>query len=89
MAEYESGSGEKKQYEDKLSVMHYNQQTNAYKVFSANPSVGRDGKKDTVFISIREGVKGQPANKLVLACSKSEIAYIIMELTKIFNKDLE
>ena len=86
MAEYSGGSGEKKQYEEeKLSVMHFNKETNAYKVLSANPG---DDKK-TVFVSIREGVKGQPATRLVLACSKAEIALIILELTKIFNNDLK
>ena len=84
MTEY-GGSEEKKKYEDKFSIMHYNDKTNEYKVLAVNPL--DDGKG--VFLGIRIGTKGQTPQKLTLMLTKSEIAYLIMDLTKIYNKDLK
>lgn len=85
MAEYESGSGEKKQYEDKFSIMHYNDKTQEYKVLAVNPL--DDGKG--VFLGVRIGTKGQPATKLTLMLTAGEVANLIMALTKIYNQNLK
>jgi len=77
MTQYEG-----KKYEDRLSIMHYNDKTSMYKVLAANPTEKNDG----IFFSIREGVKGEKSNRLTLMLNKQEIAYTIMELTKIYNE---
>ena len=83
MAEY-GGEGQKK-FEDKVSIMHYNDKTGEYKVLAVNPMDDRKG----TFVGIRIGKKGEQANRQTLALNKQEIAYLIMGLTKIFNQDLD
>lgn len=91
MTEY---SGEKKKYEDKISIMHFNDKTGEYKVLSMNPLLTDkegnqlDDNRKGAFIGIRIGKKGEQAQKLTLALSKQEIAFLIMEATKMYNKDL-
>ena len=94
MAEYGPKENEKKQYKDKFSIMHFNEKTNEYKVLSINPLVKdkegnplEDNKKG-VFLGIRIGTTGQPAQKLTLMLSKGELAHLIMEATRIYNQDL-
>jgi len=38
---------------------------------------------------MREGKKGEKQNRITLALNKNEIAYLIMDLTKMYNQDLE
>ena len=85
MTEYSGDEGQKKQYEDRFSIMHYNDKTLEYKVLAINPL--EDGKG--VFLGIRIGVKGQPATKLTLMLTRGELAHLIMEATKIYNQDLK
>jgi hypothetical protein len=70
------------EYKNHTDVFHYNDKTGMYKSLAINPT----DKNDCAFFSIREGMKGQKANSLSLRLSKSEIAYIIMDLTKLYNK---
>lgn len=82
MAEYSSGGeGQQKKYEDRFSVMHYNDKTQEYKVLAINPL--EDGKG--IFLGIRIGIKGQTPNKMTLMLNKSEFAYLLMEGKKIYN----
>jgi hypothetical protein len=76
---------EKKKYEDRFSIMHYNDKTQEYKVLSVNPL--QDGKG--VFLGIRIGTKGQTPQKLTLMLTGGEVANLIMSLTKIYNQDLK
>lgn len=92
MAEYTGGSGEKRQYEDKFSIMHYNDKTQEYKVLSINLLLtDKDGNpledsKKGIFLGIRIGTKGQTPTKLTLMLNPQEIAYLTMSLQKIFNE---
>jgi len=70
------------EYRDRLNIFHYNDRTSMYKALAVNPT----DKNDSLFFSIREGMKGQKANSLSLKLDRKEIAYVIMELTKIYNE---
>jgi len=83
MAEYSGKSTQTEYQKDKMSVMHFNDKTQKYKVLAISPI---PEKNDGAFLSIREGTKGEKSNRLTLALSKQEIAYIIMDLTKLFNE---
>ena len=77
---------EQREYkEDRISIMHYNDKTQMYKVLSATPT----DKEDGVFFSIRQGMKGQSSDRLTLMLNKTEIAYLIMELTKVYNNEIK
>jgi len=78
MTEYGSSSEKR---EDKLSIFHYQEATGMYKVLAFNPN----DKNDGMFASIRNGVKGTKAQNLSLFLNKQEVAYVIMELTKLYN----
>lgn len=69
-------------YKDKINVFHYNEKTKMYKALGINPTEDNDA----VFFSIREGMKGEKSNRLVLNLNKQEIAFIIMELQKLYNE---
>ena len=69
------------QYKNFSEVFHYNEKTGMYKTLAINPT----DKNDSVFFSIREGMKGQKANSLSLRLDKKEIAYLILDLTKLYN----
>jgi hypothetical protein len=56
-----------------------------YKVLSITPT----DKADGVFCSIRQGMKGESSDRLTLMLNKNEIAYLIMELKKVYNQDLK
>lgn len=79
MVEYE---GKREYKEDRINIMHYNDKTGMYKTLSVNPT----DKNDSAFFSIRQGVKGSQSDRLVLALGKQEIAYMVMELTKLYNE---
>jgi len=85
MTEYGAPEGEQKKYEDKFSIMHYNQKTSEYKVLAVNPV--DDGKG--IFLGIRIGTKGQTPQKLTLMLNTAEVANLAMALTKIYNQDLK
>jgi len=80
MTEY--GGRQQEYQKDKISIMHYNDKTQMYKVLAINPT----DKADSAFFSIREGTKGEKSNRLTLALSRPEIAYLIMDMTKLFNE---
>ena len=71
-------------YKDKINVFHYNDKTSMYKALAINPT----DDNDSIFIAIRQGMKGEKANSLALKLDMKEIAYLIMELKKLYN-DLE
>ena len=78
MAEYKS----EERREDRLNIFHYNDSTGMYKVFAINPTDDGTG----VFTSIRTGVKGTKANSLSLKLNWQELAYVVLEMTRIFNE---
>lgn len=86
MGEYGGQTQQREFKKDKISVMHYNEKEQTYKSLAVNPV---PDKKDVVFFSMREGKKGEKQNRITLALNKNEIAYLIMDLTKMYNQDLE
>lgn len=78
MAEY---TEEKKVYKDAISIMHYNDKTQMYKVLASSPT----DQNDAMFFSIRQGFKGSKGDRLTLMLNKQEIAYLILELQKYYN----
>lgn len=85
MAEY-GGKPQTEYKKDKIGIMHYNEKEQTYKSLAVNPV---PDKTDVVFFSMREGKKGEKQNRITLALNKNEIAYLIMDLTKLYNQELE
>lgn len=66
----------------KDSIFHYNDKTKNYKSLDATMIDDRSG----VFFSMMEGNKPKnEKNRITLKLGRAEIAYLIMELTKIYN----
>ena len=82
MTEYGPNETQQKKYEDRFSIMHYNDKTQEYKVLSINPE---PNENKGVFLGLRMGTKGQTPTKLTLMLTKSELAYLIMEGQRIYN----
>ena len=72
---------DEREYKNHTEVFHYNDKTGMYKTLAINPTE----KKDSVFFSIREGMKGSKANSLSLRLDQKELAYVILNLNKLYN----
>ena len=69
-------------YKDRISVYHYNEKTRIYTALGINPTESND----KVFFSIAKGEAGISKERVVLALNKQEIAFLIMELKKLYNE---
>ena len=69
-----------------LDIYHYNEKNGMYTAFTVSPV---PDSKDSAFVSLRKGMKGEKSENIAVRLSKQEIAYAIMELTKIYNEILE
>ena len=79
MVEYSTGKKEFR--EDRINIFHFNDQTQLYKTLAINPT----DENDAVFYTIRTGVKGQKGQSLSLKLDKKEVAFLILELQKLYN----
>lgn len=69
-----------------INIMHYNREKQTYKVFEGQ-ILRNEGREPALLISMREGEKGNQASRhnLSIALNKQEIAYLILELQKLYN----
>ena len=73
---------ERDTYKDRINIFHYNDKTSMYKALAINPT----NENDAAFFSIREGMKGSKPNSLSLKFDKKEIAFMILEMQKMYNE---
>jgi len=64
-----------------MNIFHYKKASGEYKAFNINPT----DDNDSVFVNIVQGVKNGHRDQLTLKMNKQELAYIVMEATKIYN----
>ena len=70
-------------YTNDLSIFHYNQSNLTYKSINVNSLDDNSG----VFFTISEGTKKtEHKNRITMKLNKMELAYMIRELDKIYNK---
>jgi len=64
-----------------MNIFHYKKSSGEYKAFNINPT----DDNDAVFVNIVQGVKNGNRDQLTLKMNKQELAFIVMEATKIYN----
>lgn len=67
----------------KIDIFHYNDKSKKYKAFNINPT---DENTD-VFLSMTSGDKqADKRDRIALKLNKQELAFLIMQATKIYNE---
>ena len=64
-----------------MNIINYKKSSGEYKAFNINPT----DDNDAVFVNIVQGVKNGNRDQLTLKMNKQELAFIVMEATKIYN----
>lgn len=64
-----------------MNIFHYKKSSREYKALDISPV----DTNDAVFVSISNGVKNGKRDRISMKANKQELAYLIMECTKIYN----
>jgi len=64
-----------------MNIFHYKKKSGEYTAFNINPT----DDNDSVFVNIVKGVKNGNRDQLTMKMNRQELAYIVMEATKLFN----
>ena len=64
-----------------MNIFHYKKASGEYKAFDINPT----DDNDAVFLNMANGVKNGKRENIAMKANKQELAFIIMECTKIYN----
>ena len=71
-------------YSNDIEIFHYNNSKNTYKKLS----IAQSDKEGKYFFTIIEGKKGEKEaiKRVALLIDKKELAFLILELEKLYNK---
>lgn len=64
-----------------MNIFHYKKKSGEYKAFNMNPT----DDNDAVFINMAQGVKNGNRDQIAMKANKQELAFFIMEATKLYN----
>lgn len=64
-----------------MNIFRYKKESGEYKALNINPT----DDNDSVFINMVEGVKNGKRDQIVIKANKPDLAYLIMECTKLYN----
>jgi len=72
----------RKEFKNDVEIFHYSDKTGEYKKLTINKAYDRD----SWFFKIVNGKKGEDNKELTLALDRKELAYLIKELERAYNK---